>query len=275
MGGKVPCLLVMPDAAVGLSGRGKTLRDQLVEKGVALEPFGAAFANLVLLHGRNGRKEDLLPVAERFCAVGFRCVIPDLPAHGESPLTMVRFGASDFEASIPAGVLAEAVTRFHLPSELAGLWGMSMGGAFLARAASLQGAQWKALVVVCSFDSLDAVVEYKAAAYSEVVAPLLARVIGGICEARGGVDPSTTQPGKWAAAVTAPVFIAHSDDDTLIPLAQGQRLYEAYGSAEKTWTLVKGGGHNRILVTDYPLYAEMAAWYLKYLRNVLPAPITN
>lgn len=266
MNGQVPCLVVMPDAAAGLSKRGETVRRQLEEKGVVLRPFGEAFANLVLLHGRNGRKEDLLPVAERFCAVGFRCVIPDLPAHGESPLKEVRFGNSDFEASIPAAVLDEARERFHFPVEPAGLWGMSMGGAFLARAASLPGAPWKALVVVCSFDSLDAVVGQKAASYTGIMAPLWSSLIARACVARGGADPASVRPSKWAGTVQTPVFVAHGDADSLITLEQGRRLFEAYASKDKAWTVVKGGDHNRILVTEHPLYAEMAAWYLKYLR---------
>lgn len=267
MGGQVPCLVVMPDAAAGLSKRGETVRRQIEAKGVVLRPFGEVFANLVLLHGRNGRKEDLLPVAERFCAVGFRCVIPDLPAHGESPLKTVSFGNSDFEASLPATVLDEARAQFHFPDEPAGLWGMSMGGAFLARAASLPGAPWKALVVVCSFDSLDAVVGQKVASYTGFTAPLWSSLIARACVARGGADPALVRPSKWAGSVQTPVFVAHGNADSLITLEQGHRLFEAYASKDKAWTVVKGGDHNRILVTEHPLYAEMAAWYLKFTRN--------
>jgi alpha-beta hydrolase superfamily lysophospholipase len=182
-------------------------------------------------------------------------------------LKTVRFGNSDFEASIPVAVLGEARARFHFPDEPAGLWGMSMGGAFLARAASLPGAPWKALVVVCSFDSLDAVVGQKVALYTSVTAPLWSSLIAQMCVARGGVDPASVRPAKWAGTVKAPVFVAHGDADSLITLDQGRRLFEAYASKDKAWTVVKGGDHNRILVTEHPLYAEMAAWYLRYLRT--------
>jgi len=266
LNGQAPCLLALPDAAAGLSKRGEKVRRQLQASGVELAPFGTVFGNIVLLHGRNGRKEDLLPVAERFCAVGFRCVIPDLPARGDSPLQRVRFGETNFEASFPGEVLKEAVSRFGFPSENSGLWGMSMGGAFLARAASQPDAPWKALVVVCSFDALDVVVRQKVASYAGVAAPLLTRVIAEICVVRGGVNLSTVRPAEWAAKVTTPVFIAHGEKDALITPSQGRRLYEAYGSSDKMWTVVIGGDHDRVLVTEHPLYAEMSAWYLKYLR---------
>lgn len=269
--GRVPCLLVLPDASAGPSPRVATIRRQLEERGISLPSFGETFGNLVLMPGRNGNKEDLLPVAERFCAVGFRCILPDLPSHGESPEKICTFGASDLDARVPSGVLADAARRFHFPRQPAGLWGMSMGGAYLARAASLPGSDWQALVVVCSFDSLDAVLERKLFSFTGPAAPVFGRAIRRACVLRGGVDPSAVQPAKWAAAVSAPLLMAHGTDDELIPEAFGRRLFDAYGSAEKRWVSVEGGTHDRVLVTNMPLYATMAEWFLTHLRG--PSPL--
>lgn len=265
--GRVPCLLVLPDASDGMSPRVEKVRRQLEERGASLPPFGETFGNLVLMPGRNGNKEDLLPVAERFCAAGFRCILPDLPSHGESPEKICTFGASDFDATVPAGVLGEAARRFHFPRQPAGLWGMSMGGAYLARAASLPGAEWQALVVVCSFDSLDAVLNRKLASVTGPAAPVFDLAIRRACVLRGGVDPAAVQPAEWAAAVSAPLLMAHGTDDELIPESFGRRLFDAYGSPEKRWVTVEGGTHDRVLVTDLPLYATMAEWFLKHLRG--------
>lgn len=103
--GRVPCLLVQPDARAGLSPRGTKLRDQLTARGIPLPAFGEIKGTLVMMPGRNGGKEDLLPVAERFCAVGFRCLLPDLPAHGKSPMKICTFGASEFDGLLPGAVL--------------------------------------------------------------------------------------------------------------------------------------------------------------------------
>lgn len=264
---RVPCLLVLPDTSAGLSPRAEKIRRQLEERGVKLRPFGETFGNLILLPGRNGNKEDLLPVAERFCAVGFRCILPDLPSHGESPEKICTFGASEFDATVPAGVLDAASRRFQFPRGPAGLWGMSMGGAYLARAASLPDSEWRALVVVCSFDSLNAVLERKLAAYTGPVTPAFTAAIRRACVLRGGVDPATVRPVQWAASVSAPLLMAHGTDDELIPESFGRRLFDAYGSAEKRWVSVGGGTHDRVLVTDLPLYATMAEWFLEYLRG--------
>jgi pimeloyl-ACP methyl ester carboxylesterase len=156
---RTPCLLAEPDAEAGPAERGQRLREQLQALGHSLEPYGTVQATLVLLHGRKGRKEDLLPVAERFCAAGFRCIMPDLPAHGENPTATVCFATVDEEARLPETVLAEAAQKFHFSPGPAGLWGMSMGGAFAVRAASSSPDHWGALVVVSSFDTLGSVID--------------------------------------------------------------------------------------------------------------------
>ncbi len=263
--GDIPCLMVEPDAAVKLSKRGEVIRRQLTEQGIELPPFGETIGDLVLLHGRNGRKEDLLPIAERFCAAGFRCLLPDLPAHGESPVQTTGFGSRETEAALPVIVLDEARRQFALPMRPAGLWGMSMGGAFVAAAAAREPARWEALVVVCSFDSLKSVVDRKVSAFTGPLSPIASSLIGALATRRGGVDPATVVPAEWVGTVRVPLLMAHGDQDDLIPSELGRRLFAAYGSKAKRWVDVSGGGHDNVLITDQPLYAEMVAWYLKFL----------
>lgn len=80
-----PALLCEPDGKAKAGRRGELIREQLAARGVTLHPYGEMIGTLVLVHGRRGRKEDYLLIAERFCAAGFRCVLPDLPAHGDHP----------------------------------------------------------------------------------------------------------------------------------------------------------------------------------------------
>lgn len=265
--GRVPCLLVEPDTGAGVSPRGAKLRKQLVASGITPPAFGEMKGTLVMMPGRNGGKEDLLPVAERFCAVGFRCLLPDLPAHGESPMKVCTFGASEFDGLLPSGVLQEASSRFGFSSQPASLWGMSMGGAYVARAASQPGAKWDALVVVCSFDSLNAVLTRKIGSWAGPLTPSLSLAIRRACALRGGIDPAAVLPVEWAASISAPLLMAHGTRDELIPEAFGKRLFDAYGSAEKRWIPVEGGTHERVLVTDMPLYAAMAEWFLAHLPD--------
>ena len=77
------------------------------------------------------------------------------------------------------------------------------------------------------------------------------------------------QPAAFAWQVQAPTLMAHGDDDPLIPPEAARRLFEALGSKDKHWVNVGSGTHGNVLVTTYPLYAEMAGWMLKHTAPVV------
>ena len=165
------CLLVEPDPSTGPTPRQRQLRAQLRTRGLALPVYRNVHGTLILLHARKGRKEDLLPVAERFAAAGFRCLIPDLPAHGESMARTTKFAADPIEGALPAQVLHEARRKFALSDEPAGLWGLSMGGAYAIRAAADSPQLWSSIVVVSGFDTLDGVVQDRLVDWGRAAGP--------------------------------------------------------------------------------------------------------
>jgi len=69
---QVPTLIARPDSTREPSPSGQVLRSQLHAKGIFLAPPQTEQAIIVLLHGRKGRKEDMLPIAA--------LSLPDLPA---------------------------------------------------------------------------------------------------------------------------------------------------------------------------------------------------
>jgi pimeloyl-ACP methyl ester carboxylesterase len=266
-----PCLFCEPDRSGGLGERGLLLREQLEARGHRLSSAGAATASAVLVHGRNARKEDLLPVAERLCAAGFRCVLPDMPAHGEHPAALATYGLR--EAVIPAAALAEAARVFGFDSQPAVLFGLSMGGSVAVHAAALPGAEWRALVVIASYHSFAETVRWRA---GRVVAQTLGSGIGsrmgGLLagavaigyQSRTGVSLSEIQPVAAAARLSIPTFIAHGTEDVVVPFQSGRSLFEALPeTTRRQWVTVDGAGHNNILITDFPLYATFTGWLLE------------
>lgn len=265
--GQVPCLLVEPDALAGTGKRGKTLRQQLTSKGVNLPAYGRVHGVIVLLHGRNGRKEDLLPVAERFVAAGFRCILPDLPAHGDSPISHMSFGTSEFERQLPAKVLEDVRTQFGLPDEPAALWGMSMGGAFAVNAAGEPSSDWDAMMVVSSFANLEGVLESQ---IPEQWKPLFPTVLSLLDLERSLQNRPTIRsirPQQVAQTLKLPTLLVHGNEDDFVSMQQGQDLYAALGSVDRKWLTVSGAGHRNVLATSMPLYSEMNEWLLSIYSN--------
>ena len=151
-----PLLVCEPAMQPGAAEKGNKLRAQLEAERVELKPWGEVIGNLVLLHGHTGRKEDHLPVAERLCAAGFRCILPDLPGHGDHPAPFASFGFR--EMRLPAEVLDAAARQFRFVPSPAGIFGISQGGAIALQAVAADPRRWAAVAELSSFSALDDVI---------------------------------------------------------------------------------------------------------------------
>jgi alpha-beta hydrolase superfamily lysophospholipase len=266
-----PTLLCRPASSGTLDQRGTLLRSQLQQRNLTLPPTGIENnATLVLLHGRRGRKEDLLPIAVRFCATGFRCLLIDLPAHGDNPSPVATFGPNEAPLPLKAlkalKALTEAATKFNFPARPAGLWGMSMGGSVAIHATAATPALWDSLIIVASFDQLAPVIHRQSTHLlgSTLGTPLYA-TLKPFFKRQSGIPLDQIQPASLAPKITCPTLIAHGDDDPLIPLASARHLFDAIGTPTKSFVNVGSGTHGNVLITPHPLYADMTAWFLSHL----------
>jgi pimeloyl-ACP methyl ester carboxylesterase len=263
--GGTPCLMCVPDPVAGPAIRGALLRQQMAVAGLDLSPYGRLRGTLVLLHGWGMRKEDLLITAQRFCAAGFRCVIPDLPGHGENRSPFTGFGTSSYERELPRTVLESAARRFHFSPRPAALWGMSMGGAYAVEAAAATPASWSALVVVSSFDALEPVVSGELRRGVGYVAGALHPGLMLAIRCRAGFWLGQVRPIDSAPHLRLPTLILHGSNDVLIPMREGRQLFEAVPDVRKQWLEVESATHRNVLGTPQLVFADMSAWCLNWM----------
>lgn len=263
-----PCLLLTPPSSPGEAKKGRIVRDILTKRGVELAPWGEVRGTLVLLHGYRGRKEDYFPIAERFCAVGFRCIVIDLPGHGDNPAATATFGKN--EVRLVESVLDDAAARFHFPPTHCGLFGLSQGGAIALQTAARPGSRWSAITSVSAFASLDQPVRYTANGISPMLAkitPFTTAACACGVRCRVGFFPSDIQPATAAASIRIPAFIVHGDQDTFIPIRAGESIFKAIPGPDKTFRAIKGAGHHNVLSTgSHELYADISAFFLDRCR---------
>lgn len=269
-----PVLICTADGPPKQKSRGEILRNQLAADGRVLAKPGEISGTWVLIHGRRGRKEDLLPMAERFCAVGFRCLIPDLPAHGDHPGNLATYGIR--EAGIPSLVLSEAAAKFQFPNAPAALLGMSMGGSVAIHAAARPDSPWSALVILQSFDRLSPVIQAQCdARLGATCGPLLFRPLASGFHSRTGTAIHDIHPAEQLSRCRIPTLIVHGTDDRTIPLSAGKRLFNQIDpSNPKRWIEVPTATHETLLITPHPVYAALASWFLDHL-DPPPDPAPN
>jgi len=260
-----PCLLCEPLVQPGSAVKGNKLRAELQAQGLPLAPWGEIKATLVLLHGHKGCKEDHLPVAERFCAVGFRCLLVDLPGHGQNPEPFASFGKR--ESSLPGEVLRAAAMQFKFDPSPAALFGISQGGAIVLQAAARPDEHWFAVAELSSFAALDQVIAQQAQTLFGPLSSMANVVVTTLVQQRAGYTPSEIRPVDAASKLTMPVLIGHGDADRFVTPDQALVLYAAVPSTRKQFLNIPGSGHSNVLVTNAPVYATVSRFLLEALSK--------
>lgn len=270
-----PCFFVTPASQPGEAEKGRALREELERRHCTLLPWGETLGTVVLLHGHGGRKEDHLPLAIRFCAAGFRCIIPDLPAQGESLAPYDTFGKT--EAPLISDVLDDAIQRFHFPASPALLFGVSQGGAIALQTAALHPERWSGVASLAAFASLDVPIHLSATSSLphglRFLAPLVDGGVAISTRTRAGFWPASIRPVDAAAQLHIPVFLAHGEDDVTIPATEARRIFAALPDARKSMQIVPGADHNSVLSDDSAaMFADISAFFLSAADSSQPVP---
>ncbi|MBL9116769.1 MAG: alpha/beta fold hydrolase [Verrucomicrobiaceae bacterium] len=219
----------------------------------------------MLLHGHSGCKEDHLPVAERLCAAGLRCLLVDLPAHGTSPIKFATFGR--IESTIPREVLLGAAQTFGFSPQPAVLFGVSQGGAIALLAAHLDPTMWAAVAEISAFASLDRVIDHKARGVFGPLGSMFAGAINGLVKSRASFHPSEIRPLDVVRALHIPVLVGHGEEDTLVTLDHAEEIFRAAPGPGKDYLLIKKAGHSDVFVTNAPVYKAIAKFLLGAIQR--------
>lgn len=244
--------------------RGQTVAAALKAKHLSAAGVGCR-GTLFLLHGFNARKENMFPFAERFCAAGFRCVVFDSRAHGDSGGEYATFGTREKD---DLRRVMEKVRSEAGPAGLGplGLLGYSMGGA-TALQAQPELPEIQALAVISTFASFKEVIDRQAAGrwggMGDFFLPLVRQETRWVA----GFDPWAVRPEAAAARLTCPVFLAHGDGDALIPLVHFERLRSAAGDRVKESRVIPGGTHGGVFTAGGDaLWNGLAEFFAKELH---------
>lgn len=71
-----------------------------------------------------------------------------------------------------------------------------------------------------------------------------------------GLDEIEEQCANTAQGVTIPALVIHGEEDSLVPIREGKRLYEALGSENKTLATIEDADHNTIAFVDIDRYFD-------------------
>ena len=258
-------LIVKFNANVLRSKRAKKIETELLSKGYSLEELKDN-GIMMLFHGKNGRKEDLLPVAERYVTAGFTCILVDLPAHGENLSEKLRYGQG-LDASLYEEVLTVVQNKVEVKNQPLYFWGMSLGGAYAISSSQHDKRVFqepKAVILVATFDKLSHVLKEKSVKiFGDYLGKVLYKILSFSLQTFYNFDPEKADSASTAQTIDLPVFMLHGKKDELIGYQHGKRLFQSFHTKKKEFHLDEQGNHHNILVTNYPFYLESIDFLLK------------
>ena len=248
--------------------KAQLLREELRKRGVAFGAPGEIRGTLMLLHGHKGCKEDHLPICERFCAAGFRCICIDLPGHGKNPASYATFGHT--EVSLLLNFWQEFISLQPEAIGPLGIFGVSQGGAIALQMAAHDECAARAIASICSFASLDQPIDASADHLPSIlrdVKPLTTRACALGIYCRCGFFPAQISPLQSASNIQRPVFFVHGKDDSFVPAVSSEQLFHAVPHVEKTLRIVDHAGHHNVLsVGSTALYADLCSFFLRHMH---------
>ncbi|HWM85091.1 MAG TPA: alpha/beta hydrolase [Kofleriaceae bacterium] len=187
---------------------------------------------VLLVHGWNGRGQQLAAMARAIAARGHRAVVFDHPAHGDS---------SGRTVTIPE--MARAIEL--VAGELGGVYGLvahSLGGVAATLAISRGLSVTRAVFVAPPVRPEEWPVRFGRALGLPTSAD--AGIIAAI-EARAGMKVTALRPTDLAPVLDTDLLIVHDRADREVPHADGEALARAWPGAQLVTT--EGLGHKRLL----------------------------
>ena len=193
---------------------------------------------VLLCHGNAGNISHRIDYARMFAELGYGTLLFDYRGYGKSTGKPTEEGTYR-DAAAAWRWLTE--TRGIAPRDVV-VFGESLGGAVAAWLAARRTP--RALVIASSFSSVP---DLGAQVYWFIPVRWLSRF---------QYDTAAN-----LSKVAAPVLIAHSPTDDIIPYAHGRKLFEA--AREPTTFLELGGGHNDGFIFTRPEWAAALGEFLQ------------
>jgi len=194
---------------------------------------------ILLFHGNGEIVSDYDFIAQWYKEIGISLLVVDYRGYGRSngePTSSALIKDAMTTHKSVEGILS----KHGLDDSRLFIMGRSLGSAAAIEGASRAGNKISGLIIESGFAH---------------TFPLLERLGGLSLEDVNEKDHGFNSPGKMEK-VKVPTLIIHGEDDFLIPISDGEDLFNHCGASDKRFVPVPGAGHNDLLLNGRQIYFE-------------------
>lgn len=215
-----------------------------ISLGGCLYPCHPTAPAILYFHGNGEIAADYNDIAPYYHQLGITLLVMDYRGYGKSSGT-------------PTGtnLLTDAVTVFNTTAQIFSEQGYTPSKLFVM-GRSLGSVP--ALEIASRIHNhIDGLIIESGFAHSFKLLNWLGLSIEGVDETQAGFFNRTK-----ITQVTAPTLIIHGEKDALIPVTEGETLYQACGAQQKQCVLIPYAGHNDLMIVGMKQYFEAIGTFI-------------
>lgn len=216
-------------------------------------------ASLILVHGVGGCKEHFTNLAINLAKKGYDCWFFDNRAHGESDGLYSTYGyleKKDIKAIVDT-------IKTKIPETKVAIWGNSLGGAIAIQAMEYDK-RIQFGIVESTFTNLRQIVyDYQKHFLYGIGMKFASNIALNQAGEIAKFNPDEVSPIQSVKHITQPILISHGDQDENISVDYGHALFENLASKDKSFVLVKGGGHHNLAAIGGNAYKKKLMDFLE------------
>lgn len=209
---------------------------------------------VICFHGYTSRgMDDYVGLSDYYLKRGYRMLLVDQRAHGESEGEYIGFGCLDRQDGMLW--IRWMIGQIGEDAEIL-LHGTSMGGATVLMLTGLAlPEQVKGVVSDCAFTSPKEVFTHVLHTMYHLPAFPLIPLADLINRRKAGYGLDQCNAAREVQKAKVPALLIHGDRDTFVPCRMCQEIYENY-AAPKTKLIVQGAGHAESYYKDMAAYEK-------------------
>ena len=225
-----------------------TSRDGLKLHAYRIENTGHHYA--VICHGYKNKGSYMGLYAKKFYEMGFHILAPDARGHGESEGDYIGMG---WPERLDLVDWCERIVKEDAQARIV-LFGVSMGAATVMMAGGEQlPRQVKLIIEDCGYTSVWAEFQEQLRQVFHVGWFPVLPAADLVCRIRAGYGFLEASAVKQVKKCRLPILFIHGDQDTFVPFAMMETLYQAAGGPKKK-LIVEGAPHGGSAQTDPERY---------------------
>lgn len=209
---------------------------------------------VICFHGYTSKgMSDYIGLSKYYLEKGFRMLLVDERAHGQSEGEYIGFGCADRWDALEwiQWMIKEAGEEVQIL-----LHGTSMGGATVLMATGLElPQQVKAVVSDCGFTSPKYVFKHVLKTMYHLPAFPMIPLADRINKRRAGYGLDECNAAREVRKAKVPALLIHGEKDTFVPCSMCEEIYENYG-AVKSKLIVPGAGHAESYYKEREMYEK-------------------